>query len=211
MLRLRISLLALTAGLLGLAGCRTSDPPMAAAPSTPLRGAAIDAPASPPSGSAAGGIGIRPVPSDPAEREKLAAEAPAPVNKDGYTSLSFSDLSDFVYDTDANGKLTPESSLPEEIATLDQKPAALSGYVVPIEYKDDKVSSLILVRNQLLCCFGQEPKLNEWVFVNVDPPVEAVMDVPVTLFGTFYASPDREEGQVVSLYRMNATAMEAMP
>jgi hypothetical protein len=87
---------------------------------------------------------------------------------------------------------------------------AVSGFAMPIEFKGDKVRSLILVRNQLLCCFGEEPKLNEWMFVNIDPPVEAVMDVPVTLFGTLYASPDREENQVVSLYRMQADGMEKM-
>jgi len=52
--------------------------------------------------------------------------------------------------------------------------------------------------------------LNEGVFVDIDPPVEAVTDVPVTLFGEFYADPDREGEQVISLYRMRATEMERM-
>ncbi len=66
------------------------------------------------------------------------------------------------------------------------------------------------MRNQLLCCFGEEPKLNEWILVSADPPVEAKLDVPVTFFGKFEAAPDIEEGQVISLYRLSATAMEAM-
>lgn len=64
--------------------------------------------------------------------------------------------------------------------------------------------------NQLLCCYGEEPQLNEWVLVSVDPPVDPVTDVPVTFFGDFEASPDMEEEQVISLYRMNATGMETM-
>jgi hypothetical protein len=191
-----------------LAGCQGGPAPVAT-PSTPVRGAAIDAPATP--SGPAGLPGTRLAPTDPAARAKLAVEAPEPVKKDGYTPVTFGVLSDFVYQTDMEGRLTPESSLPEEITKLNDTKVALSGFAMPIEFKDDKVSSLILVRNQLLCCFGEEPKLNEWVFVNVDPPIEAVMDVPVTLFGTLYASPDVEEKQVISLYRMQAQAMEAMP
>jgi hypothetical protein len=198
-------LLLSAAALVYLAGCQ--HPQNAPAPSSPIQGAAIDAPAA----GRPTGFGQRQAPDDPAARAQLAVEAPAPVGKDGFTPISFSELSDFVYKTDAGGKLTPESNLPEEISKLDKSKAAISGFIVPIEYKEDKVRSMILVRNQLLCCFGQEPKLNEWVFVNIDPPVDAVMDVPVTLFGTFYAGPDREEGQVISLYRMEATEMEAMP
>lgn len=193
-------------------GCSPAPNPPSAA-STPVRGAPIDAPAStvdrPPLGGPSAN-GLRVAPSDPAERAKMAVDAPKPVDKDGFTSVSFSELSDFVYEADMNGKLSPESKLPEEIAKLDKAQVAVSGFLMPIEFKGDKVSTIILVRNQLLCCFGEEPKLNEWIFINVNPPVEPVVDVPVTMYGTFYASPDREEGQVISLYRMEATAMEAL-
>lgn len=203
--------------LLALAGCQdkpVTPPPQAA--STPLRGQAIDAPVASPTAFAASTPdpsnprALKVAPTDPAERAALAVEAPAPTAKDGFSPVTFSQLSDFVYQADMEGKLTPESSLPAEISQLDKTNVALSGFLVPIEFDGDKVSSLILVRNQLLCCFGEEPKLNEWVFVNADPPVDAVMEVPVTLFGKFYASPDREEGQIISLYRMEAQGMEAM-
>lgn len=192
-----------------LAGCQRSVPGPVAGPA--LQGQAIDAPATPkpPKQVVAPGIQQQ-APTDPAARAAMAAEAPDPVVKDGFSPVTFATLSDFVYQTDMNGRLTPESSLPEEISKLDNTAVAVSGFVMPIEFKGDKVSSMILVRNQLLCCFGEEPSLNEWMFVNIDPPVEATMDVPVTLFGTLYASPDREGDQVLSLYRMQAQAMEAI-
>ncbi len=201
--------------LAAFAGCQSQPSPPQAA-STPLRGPAIDAPAasptplSNPSGDPSNPRALKVAPTDPAERAALAVEAPAPAVRDGFSSVTFSQLSDFVYQADMNGKLTPESTLPQEVSALDDTNVALSGFLVPIEFQGDKVSSLILVRNQLLCCFGEEPKLNEWVFVNADPPVDAVMEVPVTLYGKFYASPDREEGQIISLYRMQAEDMEAM-
>ena len=140
----------------------------------------------------------------------MAVDVPAPSGREGYVSMSFSQLSDFPYGTDEDGKLLPGSKLPEHIRELNGQEVAVSGYVVPIEFREEKVSGLILVRNQLLCRYGEEPKLNEWVLVEVDPPVDMVTDVPVTFFGEFEASPDEEEGMVISLYRMRASEMGSM-
>lgn len=214
-MRILVSVLVLT-GVLSLTGCQGSPTPVGQ--STPLRGQPIDAAATaaaPSPGAAApgnpvAGAALRQAPTDPAAQAAMAVEAPQPLARDGYTAVTFAQLSGFVYEADMDGRLTPESHLPEEIAALDKTRVAISGFLVPIEFKEDKVSAMILVRNQLLCCFGQDPKLNEWVFVHIDPPVASIMDVPVTLYGTLYASPDREDDQVVSLYRMQAESMEPM-
>lgn len=149
-------------------------------------------------------------PTDPAERAKLAAEAPSPSEREGYKGITFSQLANFEFKVDEMGRALEGASLPEEIARLDGQQVALSGFLVPIEFDGERVSSLILVRNQLLCCYGEEPKLNEWVWVNIDPAVDAVTDVPVTIYGKMHASPDEEDGQVISLYRMAATEMQVM-
>ena len=149
-------------------------------------------------------------PTDPEARAALAAEAPKPAAKDGYQSVTFLELSDFPYATDEDGALLPDAVLPQEIADLDGQLVGVSGFLIPIDFQEDKVSSLILVRNQLLCCFGEEPQLNEWIFVNINPPVEPVTEKPITLYGKFYASPDEEAGQTISLYRMDATEMTDM-
>lgn len=209
------SLQVLALVVIGVAGLTlfwsTSSESATPAPVSQIQGAPIDAPA--PAATSTpkpGGFGIKEAPTDPAARAALAAEAPTPKGKSGFTPVTFNELSSFPYETDKDGKLLKSSVVPPEISKLDKSAVALSGFLVPIEFKDDKVSSLILVRNQLLCCYGEEPKLNEWVFVSVDPPVEAVTDVPVTLYGTFYATPDIEGEQVISLYRMEATEMERM-
>ncbi len=182
-------------------------------PTAPLIGEAIDAPAPLPEVSAmpAQGLGLREAPTDPAERALLAAEAPAPVERPGFQPVTFGLLAGFEFEVDLDGRPTPNTKVPEEISALDGQTVAVSGFAIPIEFQGDSVSSLILVRNQLLCCFGEEPELNEWVFVNIEPPVPPANDIPVTLFGTLFASPDEENGQIISLYRMNAEGMEVMP
>ncbi len=192
-----------------LSGCPSSPDPEPV--STPVAGAPIDAaPTQSPTPPKTGPNGLKVAPTDPAERAKLEVEAPQPSARDGYVGVTFSKLADFEFKVDDMGRALEGAKLPDEIAQLDGQKVALSGFLVPIEFDQERVSSLILVRNQLLCCYGEEPGLNEWVWVNIDPPVEAVTDVPVTLFGQFHASPDEEDGQVISLYRMGATAMEVM-
>lgn len=190
-----------------LCGCPQTEDSQPAPASTPLAGAPIDAP---PKKMPTGPPGTKVAPTDPAARAALSVEAPKPSEKEGYIGVSFSQLADFPYEVDELGRRLPNTKLPAEIAALDGKQVAVSGYLVPIEYDGDKVSSLILVRNQLLCCYGEEPKLNEWVWVSIDPPVDSVTDIPVTLYGTLEASPDEEEGQVISLYRLLSNEMAVM-
>jgi hypothetical protein len=192
-----------------LGGCQQKPVATSSSPEAQITGAPIDSPAQS-SAVPTNQFGIKEAPTDPAARAALAQEAPKPTSREGYQSVTFGELSDFPYETNDDGELMPGSEVPETIAALHQTQVAVSGFLVPIEYQEDKVSGVILVRNQLLCCYGEEPRLNEWVLVSVDPPVEAVMDVPVTFFGKFEASPDVEEGQVISLYRMDATGMEKM-
>lgn len=204
-----------------LAGCQSSQP--APVSTLPPKGKPIDstpqpaatALASPTSASVTSSSatnpvagGTRPLPTDPAERAKLANDVPAPEGKGKFKAVSFAQLSSFPYETDDQGRLTPRCKIPAAIRDLDEEPVALAGFMIPIEFKEDKVSGLILVRNQLLCCFGQQPKLNEWVYVNANPPVAAVTDTPVTLYGKFHARPDFEGEQILSLYRMEAEQME---
>lgn len=205
---LKCLLLSVLLVLVPCLGCQKQAPiPQA---STAIQGAPLDAPVSPTPQGTAGKYTPKVAPTDPQERAALAAEAPLPVLKDGYLSVSFKELSDFSYLTTEDGSLLPDQVIPDKIQSLHQKQVAVSGFLVPIEYKDDKVSGLILVRNQLLCCFGEEPKLNEWILVSVNPPVEVAVEVPVTFFGKFEVAPDIEEGQVISLYRLSATEMETM-
>ena len=187
----------------GLVSCQSESAPPSPTP-VAVQGAPIDsAPAQP-----VGPGGVRQAPTDPEERAALAVDVPAPTGREGYFSLGFTKLSDFEYNTDELGRLESGSKVPSEISSLDGKKVAVSGFMVPIEFQEDKVSAFILVRNQLLCCYGEEPKLNEWMLVEISPPVEMITEVPVTLFGDFEVGPDMEEDMVVSLYRLKADVME---
>ena len=68
----------------------------------------------------------------------------------------------------------------------------------------DKATSFILARNQATCCYGIVPRLNEWMFVQMKKgaSTDAIMDVPLTVFGTLSVGEEKKQNQAWNLYRM---------
>lgn len=113
-----------------------------------------------------------------------------------------------VVDDDAGPQPTAaplkNSQIPERIMALDKKKIIVQGFMVPIEFKRDAVRSFLLVRNQMMCCFGAMIGMNEWVMVQMDGEKRTsyVQDVPTTVFGELEVGEDIQNGMVMSLYRM---------
>lgn len=173
-----------------------------APPSTDPR--ASTAPQQPRTGP--GGAALRPTPTglDPA---KLAASVPPPHSRDGFLSLGFDQLSQYPYvlNNDGtignlpNGKL---SEIPEDIKKYDGKKVALSGFAIPLSYEENKPTMFVLAKNQMLCCYGQAPKANEWAIVTMKKPVELALDKPLAIAGTLRVGEVIEDGVVLCLYRL---------
>lgn len=143
-----------------------------------------------------------------------------------YTKLAFSYLSNYEYvlqedipprPVPAGGGPIPTptaipNQVPQTIQAFTGKKVAIWGYMLPVKYEKDKIRTFLLLNNQMFCCFGVAPKMNEWVYVKVDPkrPVEYVPDVPVKVYGTFEVGEEIKDGMVVSLYRMVADSLKPM-
>jgi hypothetical protein len=137
----------------------------------------------------------------------------SPVVENGVLPLSFAYLSSYEYDVpdpfamktmkDTDLKKLSDQ-IPEYIKKLNTKKVALSGYMVPIDVVNEGVKSFILTYSQMMCCFGQMPWYNEWVFVEMPEgkPAEYQLDVPITVSGQLEVGEEIEDGFVVSLYRM---------
>lgn len=83
---------------------------------------------------------------------------------------------------------------------------AVVGFMIPLETNEagDKATSFILARSQATCCYGIIPKMNEWMFVQMESGknADAIMDVPVTVFGTLSVGEEKKANTGWSLYRM---------
>jgi hypothetical protein len=96
------------------------------------------------------------------------------------------------------------SQIPERIMALNKKKIIVQGFMVPIEFKRDAVRSFLLVRNQMMCCFGAMIGMNEWLMVQMDGEKRTsyVQDVPTTVYGELEVGEDIQNGMVMSLYRL---------
>ena len=136
-----------------------------------------------------------------------------PLGKIGeYTVVGFDRLASFAYEvpddpiTEPKAKAIIEKNvIPKTVRVFDKKKVALKGYMLPLKVEDGKITELLILRDQSMCCYGAVPKINEWVSVRMPKGkgVKPVMDVPITIFGTLKVGEVLENGYLVGIYEMD--------
>jgi len=103
-----------------------------------------------------------------------------------------------------------DAMIPESVHALNNQNVAIKGFMLPLKVESGAVTELLIMRDQSMCCYGVTPKINEWVSVKMkNKGVKALMDQPVTLFGTLRVGEARENGYLVGIYRLEGERMEA--
>ncbi len=131
-----------------------------------------------------------------------------------YLKLSFEKLGGYTYKFPEIGAIENDTNqIPKAICEeFDKKEVEIRGFIIPIRMKEDKIEEFVLVVNQLACCFGQVPKMNEWIHVTMaegkTAPYEAV-EVPAVVRGKMSVGELWENGIVMSLYRIEG--IEVIP
>jgi len=133
---------------------------------------------------------------------------------DGKPLIDFTVLASFNYDyPDVDGdpaSLAKDKRkkpvYPQSVLKLNGQEVAIPGFMVPMDQDEDgdKSTYFILVRNQMSCCFGVAPGLNEWVSVRMDKGQKALieMDRPVVVLGTLDVGEVYNPDSGWSFYRM---------
>lgn len=136
--------------------------------------------------------------------------------KDGlYNKVSFKALGGFTYEVPdpevvralPAGQVVPKDQVPPELKALDGAPVLLAGFMVPIDLDaEGRVRSFALTQDQMFCCYGVPPKMNQWVMVQMAEghTTEYKNNVPVAVFGTITIGEEVDDGYVLSLYRMTS-------
>ena len=192
-----------------------------------IKGAPIDSPAEAPAGAAAQQGGAAPqgqtlgkaVPQasldllQKAEAEAAKDPLTFTKTKDGkYLKVTFNALGSYPYEVPDPDKIlaspTPNKPLkdqvPAKLKELNGQEAVVVGFMVPVEV-DSKggVKSFALTQNQMYCCFGVPPSMNEWVMVTMNgDPSKYYSDMPVAAFGKIEVGEQFEDGYVMSIYRI---------
>lgn len=124
---------------------------------------------------------------------------------EGYERLSFSWLAKQApYYEDGKMKLA------DTTLDLDGKQVFVKGYIYP-ERQSTGLTRFLLLKDTGQCCFGGQPKLSDMIAVEMQDGKTVDHD-PInnqyrqySVAGTFRASPVLVDGQVIQLYRIDAS------
>lgn len=138
----------------------------------------------------------------------LSVSAAEPVLVDGYVKADFDLLAGFKvtpppFDPNAKpGSDGPSlgSQIPDAIRALDGRKAVVTGFMLPIKMEGGRVTELLLMRTQMMCCYGVVPQINEWVLVRMAKGVHQLMDVPVSFGGQLHVKELYENGFLTAIY-----------
>ena len=99
--------------------------------------------------------------------------------------------------------------LRKEIAGLDGKKVAVRGFMLPLKGDREHVTDFLLMKNQMTCCYGKPPNLNDWVQVRmIGNGVKILMDQPVTVCGTLHIGQYHQEQLYAGMYRLDGEKVE---
>ncbi len=152
-------------------------------------------------------------PQSPAELAGLKIPYPKVGN---YFQLGFDTLSGFPsgkppLDGPGTGTSSKAEALllkvPSNIRILDGQKISVVGFMIPMTVEKNNARTFILAQSRATCCYGAIPNLNQWIYVDMDrgKSAEAIMDVPVTVFGTLKVGTQFDERSTGwCLYRMTS-------
>jgi len=140
---------------------------------------------------------------------------PAPSVEHGYLKLGFEQLAGYAFtppqfDPAANPSAKPptgEEQIPAQVKSWSGKKVVITGFMVPVKMDKGLVTEFLLMRNQMACCFGAVPNMNEWVIVKMKKGVPPLMDVPVPFYGELKVGAMFENGYMTGLYELDGEKM----
>ena len=142
----------------------------------------------------------------------VRADAP---DDDSYLKLGFDRLAAFKfvppnYDPVADAKLAPPSGaeqIPTEVKGWSGKKAMITGFMLPTKMENGKATEFLIMANQMACCFGTVPNMNDWVVVRMPQGVPVIQDIPISFYGTLKVGAMYENGYMTGIYEMDAERM----
>jgi hypothetical protein len=133
--------------------------------------------------------------------------AGAPELVDGYLKVGFDRLGafPFVGDCSTVSASATEAQIPAAIKKLSGQKVIVTGFMLPVKMgsNDELATEFLLLKSQLLCCYGIAPQANEWVLVEMPKGVKPQMDVPISFRGTLHVGAMFENGYLTGIYSLD--------
>lgn len=135
---------------------------------------------------------------------------------EGYLKLGFDKLASYkftppAFDPAASDatKAPPsgEEQIPDTVKGWNGKKAIVTGFMLPVKMESGLVTEFLLVKDPMMCCYGQVPNMNEWVVVKMAKGVRPLMDVPISFYGELKVGAMFENGYMTGIYQLNGEKM----
>ncbi len=146
-----------------------------------------------------------------AVRAETKAEAAKPT---AYANASFSRLANYTFPSvieDDPVKLAAlyNEHIPADIKNLDGKKTVISGFMLPVKVNKGVVTELLLMKDQMSCCYGATPNLNDFVIVRMpEGKGKLMVDTPIFIYGTLKVGAVLENGFLAGVYQLDGDKME---
>jgi len=153
-----------------------------------------------------------------AQAVEAAPAMAAPEVENGYLKLGFEQLASYAFvppafdpQADPKAKLpTGEEQIPASVKGWNGRKAVIAGFMVPVKMDKGLVTEFLLMRNQMACCYGAVPNMNEWIVVKMKKGVAPMMDVPISFYGELKVGAMFENGYMTGLYELEGERMGAV-
>jgi len=137
-----------------------------------------------------------------AQFASLATDTGETVSKGKYTKLSYDTLGNWTY---IEGK-TP---IPDDVQKYDSQEVELSGFMMPLT-QAERITEFMMIQALWNCCYGKAPAVNHVVMVKMKEGQSVkYYPEPIRVHGKFHVGETREDGHLVSLYRLEAESIQA--
>ncbi len=159
------------------------------------------------------GTGAQPTPTAAAPVPKRRGGQNAD-QKDGYQLLTFDTLISYPIKEPNWAKMTDpvyisslnlDAQIAPALQAMNGKKVEIQGFMLPLDMSDGNLQTFMLLKDQMACCFGNIPRLNEWVYVRVPKKkqINVHQDVLVTLFGTLHVGAKFEQEILTGIYHLD--------
>lgn len=158
----------------------------------------------------AGGVALAGVVAEWGETPAAAAELDPGYLRVGFDQLASYQFTPPPYDPSLPADAKPptgEEQIPAEIKSLNGKKAVVTGFMVPVKIDKGLVTEFLLMRNQMACCYGAVPNMNEWVIVRMQKGIQPLMDTPISFYGVLKVGAVFENGYMTGIYELDGEKM----
>ena len=136
-----------------------------------------------------------------------------PSTTGAYQSLTFNMLTSYPFrepnwakmeDPAYIASLKLDEQISPQIQAMNGNKVKIQGFMLPLDMSEGNLRTFMLLKDQMACCFGNMPRLNEWVYVRVPKKkkVSVHQDVLVTLLGTLRVGAKFEGVVLTGIYHL---------